>query len=350
MHPNEILRLAPAGNTDKFLQDYASGIRDFLGTNLCKARLKGCDLRAVNLEAADLRLAYLDNVDLRGANLAQADLYHARLYKACLSGTLLNNASVVKVKLNSAKLCGAFMNSADLSEASLTEASLQGADLSQSNLRNASLVGADLRGANLVDSDLRGVRLAKAKLAGADLTNSNLRGVDLTGLDLTGVDLSQAKLDGATIEHVKFKESNFVDDSNSVVSNQCTKLNTNGFLYNWEEIQFRSIPELKIAQALDQAQVLFLPNCLVRLNGSIKIQSRVSKEPDFLVCYQGKWGILEVDGHYHTPERRVEEQERERLFRHHGIRVIERFDASRCDKYPQEVVKEFLQIIESMHY
>ncbi|MEA5569145.1 hypothetical protein [Anabaena sp. UHCC 0399] len=72
-------------------------------------------------------------------------------------------------------------------------------------------------------------------------------------------------------------------------------------------------------------------------------------EPDFLICYQGNWGILEVDGPFHTPQRRVEEQERERYFRHHCIRVVERFDAQRCEQEPTQVVEEFLQIMNKMY-
>ncbi|MEH2395571.1 MAG: hypothetical protein V7K21_29260 [Nostoc sp.] len=61
---------------------------------------------------------------------------------------------------------------------------------------------------------------------------------------------------------------------------------------------------------------------------------------DFLVCYHGKWGLLEVDGLYHTPLTRVDEQGRERFFQHYGIRVIQRFDAKSCEDKPYEVVKE----------
>ncbi|MBE9233096.1 DUF559 domain-containing protein [Cuspidothrix issatschenkoi LEGE 03284] len=64
------------------------------------------------------------------------------------------------------------------------------------------------------------------------------------------------------------------------------------------------------------------------------------------MCYNGKWGVLEVDGPFHTAERRVEEQERERIFKKNGIKVVERFDAERCYSNPDEVVQEFLNMIE----
>ena len=61
----------------------------------------------------------------------------------------------------------------------------------------------------------------------------------------------------------------------------------------WNRMRFRSKTETKIAEALDSAGVMFLPNCLARITGE---RGRVNREADFLVCHQGRWGILEVDG------------------------------------------------------
>jgi hypothetical protein len=82
---------------------------------------------------------------------------------------------------------------------------------------------------------------------------------------------------------------------------------------------------MRIAVALDRSGVLFLPNCMGRLSGST---GRKNLECDFLVCHEGKWGILEVDGEpYHPAKRAAQDHERDRLFKAHGIRVVERFDA-----------------------
>ena len=111
----------------------------------------------------------------------------------------------------------------------------------------------------------------------------------------------------------------------------------------WKNLRFRSQSEVRIAQALDRAGVLFLPNCKVRLGTPSKRQNR---EPDFLVCYEGKWGILEVDGEpFHPSTRTVEDHKRDRLFRAHGILVVEHFDASECYKNPDGVVQRFLEIL-----
>jgi len=129
--------------------------------------------------------------------------------------------------------------------------------------------------------------------------------------------------------------SNYEENQN--ISNQGI-----GAEYTWNNLKFRSKTEIKIAEALDRTGVLFLPNCKARLNTP---GGRRNIEADFLVCHEGKWGILEVDGPHHTPERRVEEQQRERLFRHYRILIIERFDAERCYNQPDRVVQEFLELL-----
>ncbi|WP_339461414.1 DUF559 domain-containing protein, partial [Nodularia spumigena] len=132
-------------------------------------------------------------------------------------------------------------------------------------------------------------------------------------------------------------------ESANNTNNQGVQFYSNQKTHIWQRLTFRSKTEIKIAEALDRAGTLFLPNCLARLNTP---NGRANKEADFLICYNGKWGILEVDGPYHTPERRVEEQERERIFRRHGIKVVERFDSSRCYENPDEVVQEFFKMLE----
>lgn len=114
--------------------------------------------------------------------------------------------------------------------------------------------------------------------------------------------------------------------------------------HTWNNLRFRSNSELKIAQALDRACVLFLPNCLGRLGQTM--QTRQNREADFLICSHGRWGILEIDGEpFHPPSRTVEDHERDRLFHFHGIHVIEHYDARICFNNPDKVVKEFIEML-----
>jgi hypothetical protein len=111
----------------------------------------------------------------------------------------------------------------------------------------------------------------------------------------------------------------------------------------WKNLRFRSQSETRIAQALERVGVLFLPNCLARLGAE---SGRCNKEADFLVCLDGKWGILEVDGEpFHPPSRTTEDHERDRLFRCHRILVVEPFDAGECFDNSDGVVRRFLDIL-----
>lgn len=113
---------------------------------------------------------------------------------------------------------------------------------------------------------------------------------------------------------------------------------------SWQALNFRSESEVRIAQALERAGVLFLPNCRARLGAGST--GRKNREPDFLVCDEGRWGVLEVDGEpFHPPSRTTEDHERDRLFRTHGIGVVEHFDATHCYREPDLVVAQFLRLL-----
>jgi len=116
----------------------------------------------------------------------------------------------------------------------------------------------------------------------------------------------------------------------------------------WEQLRFRSQAEKVIALELDRKNVFFLPNCLGRLTRLDGIRRNV--EADFLVCHEGRWGILEVDGDtYHPPERIATEQERDRFFRQYSIRPVEHYHATRCLSDPKAVVTEFLLLLQRQH-
>jgi hypothetical protein len=112
----------------------------------------------------------------------------------------------------------------------------------------------------------------------------------------------------------------------------------------WKNLYFRSQSEIRIAEALDRASVMFFPNCRGRLG---LLASRENKEADFLVCHSGKWGILEVDGEpFHPPTLTAQDHARDRAFREHGIRLVEHFDATECYEKAGEVVARFLRLLE----
>ena len=110
----------------------------------------------------------------------------------------------------------------------------------------------------------------------------------------------------------------------------------------WENLRFRSKTEVRVATALDRCAVMFFPLCSARVGSE---GSRVRREPDFLVCHDGKWGILEVDGPHHTG-RAADDHERDRLFRNHGLKVVEHYNADECFENADRVVNNFLNILD----
>lgn len=77
----------------------------------------------------------------------------------------------------------------------------------------------------------------------------------------------------------------------------------------WRTELLDSESEVRIAQALNRAGVLFLANCRARLGFG---RDRENREADFLVVHRGLLGILEVDGEpFHAPSRTVHNHERD---------------------------------------
>jgi uncharacterized protein YjbI with pentapeptide repeats len=303
------------------------------------------------------------NPDLSWANLIWTDL----------SGAYLLGAELYQANLSEANLTGADLTGANLSRANLSWADLYQADLSWADLTRADLSWASLYGADLAMSQIIGTNFHNATLTGSCIKDWLLNSLtDLDGVICEYVYLDEKKIERRPIngnfDHGEFaflykkiientdlilrrtpENDNTVNkpekniDVDNTSNNQGVQFYSNSTIHTWERLRFRSKTEIKIAEALDRTGVLFVPNSLARLNTP---KGRENKEPDFLICYNGKWGVLEVDGPFHTAERRVEEQERERIFKKNGIKVVERFDAERCYNNPDEVVQEFFKMID----
>jgi len=112
----------------------------------------------------------------------------------------------------------------------------------------------------------------------------------------------------------------------------------------WQGLGFRSVTELVIARTLDAASVLFFPLPAARV--TVFGEQRGTRVPDFLVCKNGKWGILEVDGEpHHPPGTAAKDGARDRLFKQYGVKVVEHYTASECYKDPAGTVRKFLELL-----
>lgn len=133
----------------------------------------------------------------------------------------------------------------------------------------------------------------------------------------------------------------------SDLANSISVLNANQAIFTFrdspkiihEGLSFRSKTEIKLYEALLKRGLLVLPLPLAVLGSQ-----RRYKEPDFVVCYKGKCGILEIHGDkWHPPETAAQEHERHREFINLGVNIFEIFAADRCWRDPEGVVNDFLK-------
>ena len=131
------------------------------------------------------------------------------------------------------------------------------------------------------------------------------------------------------------------DDSGvATVANQALHSYADSPKHVYDGLYFRSRTETRIYDALKQRGALFFPLPVAVLGNDER-----KLEPDFVVIYKQKVGILEVHGApYHPPQRAAAEAERGRRFKLLGVSVHEFFDADKCWEDPQGVVDDFLKL------
>ncbi|WGV27227.1 pentapeptide repeat-containing protein [Halotia branconii] len=238
---------------EELLEQYAAGVTNFIGVDLCEANLSGVKLSGINLSTANLNISNLSGANLNASNLSCANLNVARLSGANLDSANLNNSSLnvanliradlsraqlrkaslvraelIRADLSKADLFEANLSNADLREATLRQANLRGANLNEASLKGCSLAGAnlemanlnatnlsraDLNSANLREAELKQANLSHANLSGADLSGANLRWADLSGANLRWADLSGAKLSGTNLMGADLSNANLTNAS-----------------------------------------------------------------------------------------------------------------------------------------
>ncbi|GAB4280932.1 MAG: hypothetical protein Fur0025_09320 [Oscillatoriaceae cyanobacterium] len=170
-----------------------------------------------------------------------------------------------------------------------------------------------------------GVNLSGATISGTKVVG-NLHKSNFCQTDL----YKDKKLDdNIEVEGEEIKGEEAVNESANSPSATLT--------HGWNGWQFRSAAEVKIAEALDRAGVLFFPKATARLTTS---EGRQNHEPHFLVCCQGKLGILAVDVAAADLGRANDV-----IWQSQGIRIIQHYEVTECDAEPDRVVLEFLQLL-----
>lgn len=99
---------------------------------------------------------------------------------------------------------------------------------------------------------------------------------------------------------------------------------------------YRGRDETTVARELDRRGVLFMPLPSVS-------RSSILKEPDIVIVFKGKIGVLEVDGHYHTG-RAADDHKRDLFFEESGI-FVKHFNGDDVRGNVELVVDTFLRLL-----
>lgn len=123
------------------------------------------------------------------------------------------------------------------------------------------------------------------------------------------------------------------------VNNQGNNCN-NYAIHSYDGQKYRSKTEIKIAEELVKRGICFAP--LPSLN---QPNRSVHNEPDFIIFYKGKTGILEVNGEQHTGKA-TKDHAKFNDVKLQGVKV-EFYEVSECFNKPSGVVENFLRLLEA---
>jgi hypothetical protein len=169
------------------------------------------------------------------------------------------------------------------------------------------------------------------------LQRNQFIGVHLSGSNFSGARLLFSNIDSDLCQADLYKDKNpndreeITEDESKIEANSLAEPLT----YSWNGWQFHSAAEANIAEALDRAGVLFFPKATARVTTT---DGRQNQDLYFLICYQGKLGILGVNA-----EEGDEDNRSDRILQSQGIRIIQYYNAIECTEEPDRVVLEFLQ-------
>ncbi|MFJ7112657.1 hypothetical protein ACIQW4_05625 [Streptomyces albogriseolus] len=108
-------------------------------------------------------------------------------------------------------------------------------------------------------------------------------------------------------------------------------------------LHFTNVWEQRVYTVLKERQAILPDNDTIGILPlpRMKVRKSIPVEPDFLITYRGRVGIIEVDGHYHRgPRSRADDNSRERLIRNAGVRQIDRIHVQ--DSTSKDDVEKFV--------
>ncbi len=179
------------------------------------------------------------------------------------------------------------------------------------------------------------VTFHRERVFGVNLSGATISGTKVVG-NLHKSNFCQADLykDKKQDDNIELEEEEIKDEE---AVNESADSPPETLTHAWNGWQFRSAAEVNVAESLDRAGVLFFPKATARLTTP---DGKQNQDSHFLICYEGKLGILAVD-----VEDAALEAATDRILQSQDIRFIQHYDFTECTAEPHRVVLEFLQLL-----
>ncbi len=194
-------------------------------------------------------------------------------------------------------------------------------------------------------------KLSKAKVFGEKVKKNNLKSVIRRYLQRHQFTLNRNQIIEGNLNgtNLSFNEANLsqtdlhelivlANDKRSVAESTNTKPDNQQIQpyfkdrIKWNDLDFNSQAEVKIAEALDRANIIFLSNTKIRLTTPT---GRENKIANFVILHDGKLGILQTNNQPFPLDTNLAP----------NIKIIQHYDISVCLQQPDKVVAEFLEIL-----
>lgn len=178
----------------------------------------------------------------------------------------------------------------------------------------------------------KSVTIHKTKIIGVNVSGKSINEGDIKGAKVF-LDSCFGESHKSFIKENESELSETIDNSEEKqLSETLTHLQKTE--YFWKKWRFHSLEQVKIAEALDRAGVLFFPNSKAQLPN---FEDQPYKQVDFLICYNSKLGVLEIQ--YSDTEK---QEQRDYFLSKQGIFLIEYCDPVQCLEDPDQIVQEFI--------
>ncbi|NEN93715.1 MAG: hypothetical protein F6K48_34530 [Okeania sp. SIO3H1] len=101
---------------------------------------------------------------------------------------------------------------------------------------------------------------------------------------------------------------------------------------NWNGLNFHSQAEVKIAEALDRANIIFFSNTKIRLTTATGRENQIV---NFVILHREKLGIIQISSEPFPVDLNLAP----------NIKIVQHYDIYSCIKQPDQVIAEFLELL-----